>query len=161
MSVDTVIARIVAREGGIADVGDGRGVTRYGQTSAWLQTFGYPVPTSPDEAAENYRRWLHDTGLEAVATVADVLADAVIDWAVHSGHQVAIRAMQAALGVTPDGIIGPITRGALARADRGTAAKQVVADRVRYVGRIVRRDPRAARFAAGWANRLAALVEAL
>ncbi|MDH5244855.1 MAG: hypothetical protein OEW98_00275 [Betaproteobacteria bacterium] len=160
-TVDDLLWAVIEREGGIADVGDGAGVTRFGQTPGWLDTFGYPPPTTAVEALDNYRRWLHDTGLLAVCEPVDPLAECVVDWAVHAGHPRAIRSLQAVLGVRPDGVLGPLTRAALARADRRRLACYVVADRVRHFGRLLSREAETRRFAAGWANRIAAFVEAL
>ena len=97
---DEIIRRILDREGGVADVGDGKGVTRWGQTPGWLSDFDLPTPTNEAEAAENYATWLRVTGLERLLQPrADALADTVIDLAVHSGHVTAIKSLQKAVGV--------------------------------------------------------------
>lgn len=164
-AADVVIARVIRREGGIKDVGDGKGLTRFGQTPGWLAQFGLPAPDTPAQAATNYRAWLDLTGLIALCGEADVFVDAVIDWAVHSGHPRAIRSMQAAVQVRPDGVIGPVTRAAidaLGTAGRRAAAAKVVADRVRHSGGLITADPaQYSRNAKGWANRQAEFIEAL
>ena len=158
---DEVIRRILEREGGIADVGDGKGITRFGQTPGWLEQFDLPMPTNEAEAADNYAAWLAITGLDAVIGDApDALADFVIDFAVHSGHQPAIRALQIALGhLKVDGTVGPKTRAAIDVLDpvpgrRRCVAASVLAEEVRYQGRLIATQPeRYARYAHGWANR--------
>jgi len=161
-SAGVLIARVIAREGGIADVGDGKGVTAFGQTSAWLATFGLPEPASPEAAAANYSTWLVRTRLIGVCDQPDSFADVTIDFAVHSGHQVAIRALQKALGVGVDGVYGPETQAAVDTVDRARAARHVIGGRLRFVGRLITDAPGShARYAAGWCARLAGQIEAL
>lgn len=161
-AVAELIRRVLVREGGVADVGDGKGVTRYGQTTQWLREWDLPVPTNETEAAENYRHWLAATKLDLlVGDEADALADAVIDLAVHSGHVVAILALQRAVGVATDGVIGPRTFAA-AQVNRARAAAGVMAWRMEQQGRLIARDPdRYGRYALGWARRNAEHVKAL
>lgn len=157
-----LIARVIAAEGGVADVGDGKGITRFGQTPDWLSRFRLRAPATVVEAAQNYRVWLVRTGLIGVCDYPDSFAHAVIDWAVTSGHAVAIRALQRAVGAPVDGIYGPETQTFVDVADRVRVAKRLVADRVRFFGRIVTAAPeKHARFCAGWMNRMAAQIEDL
>jgi lysozyme family protein len=164
-----VLALVLEWEGGCADVGDGKGETYWGQTPGWLESFGFAVPTTRDEAVANYRTWLVRTRLIGVCDYPDALALAVVDWAVHAGHTTAIRSLQRALGVTPDGILGPETQESIDRLDslpgsrsRQRIAARVVADRLRSLGRIVTDHPAAdARYAAGWMARVADQVERL
>lgn len=162
-ATDELIAAILTREGGVADVGDGKGVTRWGQTPGWLVQFNLPIPTNLTEAAENYRAWLGTTKLDRViGDVADPLADAVIDWAVHAGHVSAIRGLQAALGVPVDGVMGDNTLGAVARMDRGVAARRVLASRLEQMGGLISSRPeRHARYAKGWLNRIGEQIRRL
>lgn len=159
--MDTVVARVIFREGDVADVGDGKGVTRWGQTLDWLEAHGLPVPESPEDAAENYRRWLDMTRLVEVCDANDALADSTIDYAVHSGDSRGIKALQAALEVRPDGKIGPVTVSAIRSCDRQATARRIVAARIRHVGAILSSDWQQARYAKGWLSRLAAQVEGL
>lgn len=156
-----VIARVIEREGGIADVGDGKGVTSFGQTPAWLDSLGLPAPKTVEEAAANYRTWLVRTKLIGVCDEPDAFADGTVDWAVHAGHAVAIRALQKSLGVPADGILGPETQEAIDGCDRTLMGRKVVAARVRSLGRLIADRPTNARYAAGWMNRLADQIEAL
>lgn len=157
-----VIAGVLQREGGINDVGDGKGVTRYGQTDDWLAQYGLPVPKSADDAAVNYRTWLALTGLEAVCEQPDSFTDAMVDWAVHSGAAVPVRTLQRTLGVTADGVIGPQTRAALQHANRERLARRMLAERAKFLGRLITDAPdKHARYAAGWMARLAVQIEAL
>lgn len=157
-----LIRAVLENEGGVADVGDGKGVTRYGQTAGWLSQYGLELPSSAADAASNYRQWLNKTRLIVLCDAADALALGVIDWAVHAGEKPAIKALQRSLSLTPDGVIGPKTEDAIAHADRRLLALKVVAARVRFNGRLITDAPQKhARYAAGWSNRLAAQIEAL
>lgn len=155
---DELIARVLTREGGVKDIGDGKGITRWGQTPGWLEELDLPTPTNIAEAADNYAKWLKLTGLEAViGDQADNAADFLIDFAVHSGHRPAIKLLQAAVDVTPDGVMGPKTRAALASVDRRRLAFFVLAGENRYQGGLITDNPgKYAQWARGWANRNAA-----
>lgn len=159
---DELVRRVIAREGGVADVGDGKGLTSFGQTPGWLSQFSLTPPTNAAEAAENYAEWLRVTRLDAViGDVADPLADAVIDWAVHSGHVTPIKALQRLIGAAPDGVIGPATAQLLAAADRRVLAAGVVADRVEMLGRLIAGQVSNAKYAHGWMRRMAEHIRAL
>lgn len=155
---DAIIAEVIRREGGVADIGDGKGITRWGQTPGWLAQFNLPIPDSQAAAASNYADWLRLTGLDAViGDEADPAADFVIDFAVHSGHQPAIKLLQHEIGVMADGVMGPKTRAALATVDRRWLAFAVIAGEMKYQGALITNNPAAyARWAKGWANRNAA-----
>jgi lysozyme family protein len=157
-----VIATVMANEGGIKDVGDGKGVTRFGQTPDWLRSFGFEAPTGAHEAIANYRTWLVRTRLIGLCDYPDGLSVGVVDWAVHSGHITATRELQRLLGVKPDGTYGPETQAAVDGCDRLKVARQVIGRRLRFIGRLVTDNPeRNARYAAGWNARLADQVERL
>lgn len=159
--LDRIVARVIYREGAVADVGDGQGVTRWGQTPAWLLQWQLPVPTTMDDAAANYRAWLARTRLDALCELADALPDVVVDFAVHSGERVAIRALQTAIGAPADGVIGPVTIAALARCNRRQASHDVMATRVAYLGQVLASQPSAARYARGWFARVAQQIREL
>jgi lysozyme family protein len=158
-NIDRVIERVLESEGGIADVGDGKGLTRFGQTPQWLEDNGFIAPTTVAQAYANYETWIQREGLDVVCEASPGLGEIVIDYAVHSGLVRAVKAMQTALGVTADGAIGPLTTAALHRADPAVIAKEVLADRVRLIGDLLastRVDRR--QWARGWCHRLARQV---
>lgn len=159
---EEIIRRILEREGGVADVGDGMGITRYGQTPQWLTDWQLPSPATAHDAAANYRVWLERTRLDRlIEDEADSLADAVIDLAVHSGHVTAIKSLQRAVKVTADGVIGPMTLAA-ARRDRRAAAAAIIAWRCEQHGALIAGNPaQNARYARGWARRMAEHIRRL
>lgn len=159
---DELIRRVLENEGGVADVGDGKGITRWGQTPGWLAQFDLRTPTNATEAAENYGAWLSLTGLaRVIGETADPLAEAVIDFAVHAGHGAAIRALQQALRVKSDGVLGPQTLGVLAQADRRQIAARVIASRYVFLASITVNKPSNLRYLVGWMHRMATQVERL
>jgi lysozyme family protein len=159
-NIDAIVDRVLAREGGIADVGDGQGTTFFGQTSAWLADFGLPVPTTRDQAAANYRRWLALTRLDQVCDRDLELGDTVVDFAVNAGVSRAVRGLQSALGVVTDGVVGPNTLAALATADPFGLRCLVIADRIDLLGDYFH-DPSHATFSRGLHHRVSALVRDL
>lgn len=157
-----VLTFSVTAEGGIGDAHDGEGLTHFGQTDRWLQEFDLPVPYNTAQAVENWMVWLERTGLIWVCDVPDIAAIAIVDWAINSGHRPAIVALQLALGVAADGIIGPVTRGALSQCHRERLARQMLAAQIRFRGAIITANPeKHAKFARGWAARDAAKIERL
>jgi len=160
-SLDLLIEKILDREGGVADVGDGKGVTRYGQTPAWLAEFHLPVPSGRAQAAANYKTWLSLVGLTDVISPGDNLADILFDIGVMSTALKAIKALQAALKIPVDGILGPTTQRMLALADRRRLAFEVIAWDMTYQGRVITNNPQRAMYAEGWATRMADHVRRL
>lgn len=160
--IESVIRRILLREGGVAQVTGEAFVTRWGQTPGWLDAHKLPVPQTQDDAALNYAQWITQTGLYHAALVDDALTDALIDYAVHAGETRAIRSLQGAIGARPDGVIGPHTRLAIEHMDRRYAAQRLIADRLAHMGVLITADPDMyARFAKGWLARVAGQVAAL
>jgi lysozyme family protein len=160
-SLDTLIEKLLDREGGVADVGDGKGVTRFGQTPDWLDRFNLPAPKTRDEAHANYLRWIGLIKFGPLLEPGDDLADILLDIAVMSDHTKAIKALQAVLGITVDGVLGPVTLEAMTRQFRPRLARLVIAWDMQYQGRIITLNPDRAKFAAGWANRMAEHVRNL
>lgn len=160
---DEIIARVIEREGGVAQVPGESFVTRYGQTPGWLEQFGLPVPATAADASRNYAAWLSKTGLDTlIGVVPDDLADIVIDFAVHAGHLPAIRLLQAAVGVKVDGILGPKTVIALSQMDRDRVARKVLAGRLEQVGGLLTDNPaKFSRYARGWLRRIGEQVRQL
>lgn len=161
---DVLIDRVIRREGNVAQVPGESWVTRWGQTPQWLATFNLPSPNTVEDAHENYVAWLHKTRLDRViGDVPDVLADVVIDYAVHSGHVPAIQALQDAVKVPADGVIGAVTVEAIRiDSDRRRAAAHIIAARSEHQGKLISRKPQQyAIYGYGWARRQAEFIRAL
>lgn len=88
-----------------------------------------------------------------------MLLHLLVDAEVHSGPKRAVQWLQAALGVTADGVIGPTTCAAPAASDQGVLYAKVLSQRLRHLGRLITHDPKQSAFAASWMNRMAEFVE--
>lgn len=162
-----IVDAIIEREGGFVDhPSDRGGATKYGITAATLSEHrgGTMVDATDvehltiDEARLIYRqRYLVRPGFDKV--VDDHLRALLVDWGVHSGPSNAIRGLQRALNVAPDGILGPLTLLALPHLDRRNIYAKVLAARARFIAAILQRDKSQLVFAAGWINRLAEFIE--
>lgn len=167
--METIIADILRREGGFVHYpADKGGPTNFGITAQTLGTWRkLGRPASPDEvrslrateAADIYKD-MHITrpGFTFVTNAA--LLGLLVDCSVHSGPARAVKWLQSALKVKPDGVIGEVTRAAYARADDRLIYKRVLGERVRFLGRLITTSPSQAAFAAGWMNRVSEFVEA-
>lgn len=166
MTPEAIIEDIIRREGGYVDHPNDRGgPTNWGVTQATLSDWrGRPV-TAEDvkrlteaEAREIYReRYLTLPKLHLVND-AKVRALAV-DCAVNHGPAQAVKLLQLAARVFPDGILGLKTEEAVNRMTPSALYARLCASRVRYYGQIIAKDPSQAVFAAGWANRIAEFIE--
>lgn len=166
MNIKDLIDDILRREGGFVDHPDDRGgATNFGITQDTLaQWRGRPVSVdevrtlTPDEAAEIYAaRYVLTPRFDGIEH--DDLAALVVDCGVNHGPARAARWLQSAAGVAVDGMVGPVTLGAVNQQDGVTLYRAVLAERCRFYGRLITRDPSQAVFAAGWANRVAEFIE--
>jgi len=166
--IDTILDEIIRREGGYVNhPSDRGGPTNFGITAqtlgAWRK-LGRPATAAEvqalteTEAMAIYRQqYITGPGFEAVTHPG--LLHLLVDTAVHSGPKRAVQWLQAALGVTVDGVIGPKTRAALAAADQAVLYSKVLGQRLRHLGRLITNDPKQSAFAAGWMNRIAEFLE--
>jgi len=169
LRIDRILDDLLMREGEyVAHPADRGGPTKYGITAATLgewRRLGRPADAADvralteEEAREIYREmYYRRPGFDSIGD--DALLNLVIDSAVHSGPSTVIRWLQAAVGVAQDGVIGPMTRSLLARADDAPRVyRAVLAARMRYIGAIIRRNRPQAVFAEGWLSRLAGFLD--
>jgi len=164
MTTADVIAGVIAREGGFTnDPLDRGGPTKYGITARdlgrWRQlgrdaTAAEVQALSTTEAGDIYSAWY----VEPFAAIADErLRAQLVDFGITSGVGTAAAALQRLLGVRADGQVGPITVAAAAAAGPFLRAA-LVAARVRYLERVVDRDPTQLHFFHGWIRRAVAFV---
>ncbi len=164
-TIQFAIDDAIKREGGSVDhPSDRGGPTKYGITRATLEMIrGRPVSVEEvrnltlAEAEQIYEDiYIRRPGLNHIEDQGLFLL--LFDSAVQHGSRTAVRFLQEALGVPADGIIGPVTLGALHGRDLSMVYRAVLRERMRFYGRIISRDPSQAVFAAGWMNRLAEFV---
>ena len=163
MSEDAAFERaveiVLAHEGGLVDdPADPGGITNCGvslRSYPQLGAAGIRALT-PDQAKEIYRRdwWLRCGWDELPAPIAAKLLDIGVNIgaeAVHRALQRALRATGATVG--EDGVLGPATRAAVAKAD---ATALLVAFRSEVAGHyrvIAALHPPEQRFLQGWLTR--------
>jgi len=153
--LDFTVEWILREEGGVADVGDGMGLTRWGQTAGWLDRWGLPVPSTRGEAKANYLAWMGLSGLDQLCDINDMLSTVVADYAINSGESPAIKTLQLAVGAHPDGVIGPETLAALNHTpSRHVITHQILARRVEHLGEIISAHRQRALYAKGWMRRI-------
>lgn len=166
-AVEQYIDRVLDREGGYVDHSNDRGgPTNHGITMNTLASWrGQAVSAgevrrlTKDEARDIYRtRYWSAPGFGSLC-LPDLLAEAVFDTAVNSGPARAVRMLQRCVGVTDDGVIGPITNQAIQRTRPVRLAARYLAHRGVFYGEIIGRDSSQAAFRNGWANRLAEFIE--
>lgn len=167
-SNDAIIERLIDREGGFNDDPlDAGGATNMGITGRtlrrYLREIGDQVPlpgamtreavrTLGREVAHAiYRRlYLERWRVDRIIDVG--LREHLLDCVALYGPK-AIRWMQRFVGVDADAIIGPITRGAIARRDPTAVSRELVKARLMHTARRVKRKPDQAKFLPGWVAR--------
>ena len=167
MTDKEIIDDILVREGSAYTnvPGDRGGPTKFGITqatlAAWRKTAVLPTDVqllTEDEARAIYQhRYIIDPGFSHIAD--DALRVAVIDAGVNSGPGTATFWLQKALGVSGDGVLGVKTLGALDHSDPYRVLVRFVAQRVKYLGRLVTDSPAQAKRAAGWLSRAVSFIE--
>jgi len=169
---------VLAREGGYVNRPEDRGgPTNRGITARTLgdwRKLGRPatvaevLSSTEEEARAIYKAiYVNDSG--AALVLEPNAFELVLDCAVHHGPRQAVRFIQRALGLEPDGILGTRTRTALAMQTRwGHLYRRVLAERFRFLGRWIIRDTTdadhdgvtdTAELAAGLLARVASFVE--
>lgn len=121
MNFDKAFERLIGHEGGyVNDPRDPGGETKFG-----ISKRSYPAEDikalTLERAKAIYRRdfW----GMAGCDAVPDAMKFDLFDMAVNSGPVTAIKTLQRSAGVTPDGLLGPITLQAL----NSTPAPRLVA----------------------------------
>lgn len=159
-----LIGRLLEREGGyVADPDDSGGATKYGITQEVLAEYrGHPVTPgdvmdlSEGEARAIYqKRYLDDPGISKLRD-PDLL-ELMFDSVVQHGAPRPIRWLQASLGLTQDGSLGPQTLEA-ANTRTFQAYRGVLSERVKFYGQIITINPKLAKFAKGWMARIAPFI---
>jgi lysozyme family protein len=164
-----IIDRVLAREGGIQEPTKTEPYRTYwGQTPQFLKDYDLPVPSTAQEAGDNYLTWLKLIGLIDICKEhPDLLADNVIDFAVHSGSVKSVGTLQEILNtwygekLDIDGLYGPKTNAAVNDFYdyRDDIARKVFTSRMNYLAELITSDPKIyASSAKGWFNRLSGLV---
>lgn len=163
MRFETCLAEVLRHEGGYADhPADPGGATNMGITHKTLARWRAVSPwwdlpkaevrnLTRAEASRIYRALYWD--LCRGGELPPGIDLAVFDYAVNSGPDRAVRALQAVLGVAVDGIVGPLTLGAAAKADARRAIEALCDRRLGFLRGLAN----FAIFGRGWTARVAAI----
>jgi len=155
---------ILKWEGGyVNDPLDKGGSTNKGVTIATFRQFYGQKKTVDDLKALTDAQWEHifKTGYwnkwRADEIKDQAVANALVDWTYHSGIH-GIKEPQKILGVTVDGIVGPITIAAVNKMHPQELFWKVQVARHGFVENIVKTNPTQERFLVGWKNRINSLT---
>lgn len=85
------------------------------------------------------------------------VANAIVDWAWHSGTITAVKEVQKVLGVESDGIVGNITLSAINSQSPLPLFGRIQQARITYIERICKSRPANNKFKNGWFNRINSL----
>lgn len=180
MNTSQIIEDILTREGSeyTNRAADRGGPCRHGITLATLSEWRGRPSTADDvrnltetEARDIYREsYIVRPGFLGIENEA--VRALVVDCGVNHGVKRAVKMLQEAAHVFPDGIFGPNTRSAVNRMTAAVLYRRLIAQRVRFYGQIIAHDPelkkaREAGYgnlqafnAGGWLARAAEFIEA-
>lgn len=162
MTTDQIIRDVLEREGGFVDDAADRGqCTNRGITLRTLAQWRAAPVTCDDiraltegEARDIYRHMYVEGPGFAAAIPNERLLALVVDYAVLSGPHAATQALQRALGIADDGILGAQTKRLLgSQAGSPDVYRKLLADRIGHHVEIVLTNPSQRRFLRGWLNR--------
>lgn len=149
MTFDTAIDRVLGIEGGYTDgAGDPGGETNWG-----ISKRSYPDVNIKNLTRDGAKAiYLRDfwNPLQADRLSSTVMYQ-VLDFAVNSGIQTAIRYLQRAVGVADDGHWGMVSYAAYAALSESDVVMRFAAERLDFLTRL-RNWPQAGK---GWARRIA------
>lgn len=163
--VNKLVPHILKFEGGfVNDPDDLGGATNKGVTFKTYKLYrnrkGLPIPSvgdlkrlSNDEFTDILKTMFWDA-CKADIIVSQSVANAIVDWAWHSGTTTAAKEIQRVLGVKADGIIGDITLSAINSQSPLPLFGKIKAARVKYIERICKSRPVNQKYYRGWMNRI-------
>ncbi len=157
--VDDIIRREGASGAVTNDPADKGGRTAYGISERANPDAWADGKVTLDEAREIYRRkYVEAPGFGQLTNPH--LQAILADFAVTSGPALAITALQRALKVEADGILGPVTIAAAnASLEPQRLVNKIAVERIKMAGRVVKRDPTQLRWINGWLDRFSSFID--
>lgn len=134
--------------------GDSGGRTAWGISERSHPEAWRPGPPSRDQARAIYMRVYVMPFIKLEAVAGDRLIAALVDDAVMSGVNAAIRRLQVVLNILPDGVIGPRTMEALRVQKPAYLLQRYVIERVVRITRLVEDRPKDLVNLTGWVTRI-------
>jgi len=101
------------------------------------------------------RRYVEANGIHRLT---GTLQEQVIDNAVLSGPQLAVKDLQRAVGTTTDGIIGNITLGAIEQLGADKVERSLAVERALRLAAFVQKNPEQIVFLVGWLRRVLSFI---
>ena len=162
-ALGSLIAKIIKREGGYTV--DQGGPTNYGITIPFFTGITGRNATETDirnltqEAAVNiYRRYFQKLNISAIND--ESLLDLIFDFCVNAGEGRALKELQKAAGVNPDGQIGPVTLSAINSKGNRTVYYALLKQRFLFWAELASKNPeRHLKSLPGWVNRGASFIK--
>lgn len=166
--VKKLVPHILKWEGGWAnDPDDLGGATNKGVTFKTYKNYcrivGKPVPSigdlrrMTDEEFTDILKTMYWNPCKADFIISQSVANAIVDWAWHSGTATAVKEVQKELEVKADGIIGNITLSAINSSSPLPLFGRIQQARKRYLEKICVSRPANQKFHRGWMNRVNSL----
>ena len=166
--VNKLVPHILKWEGGyVNDPDDLGGATNKGVCFRTYKLYrsrrGLPQPTIDDlkrltdEEFTDILKAMYWDACKADQIVSQSVANAIVDWAWHSGTKTAVKEVQRVLGVKDDGVIGNISLSAINSWSPLPLFGKIKQARIAYIERICASRPANNKFRKGWYNRINAL----
>lgn len=155
MNFDEAFERLIGHEGGYVNhPADPGGETKYGISRRSYPGEDIKGMTLARAKTIYARDFWGPAGCDAVQD--DIKFD-LFDMAVNSGVRAAVRALQTAVGETPDGVLGPLTLQAVQSVNPTRLAARFNGERLAYMAELTNWPA----FGRGWAKRIASNLRAL
>ena len=157
MNFDEAFHHLLGHEGGYVNhPDDPGGETNWGVTKVVARQHGYEglMKDMPVEVAKAVYRKSYWDAVQA-DNLPPAIRYAVFDAAVNSGVGTSVRWLQQSVGATPDGVLGPKTLAALNEVNPDGLLRRMLARRLRAMTDMKGWPS----FSAGWARRVATLLE--
>ena len=163
--VSELVPHILKWEGGyVNDPDDLGGETNKGVTFKTYKLYkkkrGLPEPSLgdlmrlSDEEFEDILKTMYWNACKADFIESQSVANAIVDWAWHSGTATAVKEIQKVLNVTADGVIGNVTLAAINSRSPLPLFGAIQQARIAYLERICNARPANQKFMKGWLRRV-------
>jgi len=158
--------KLLRLEGGYVNHPNDRGgPTKYGVILSVWREHGHDKDGDGDIDAEDIKK-LSEADAKGIAKkifwdyfmgdqiVNESVAQFIVDWGFNSGRKTVAKIIQRILGVSADGIVGPVTLRAINEFDQEKLFNTIKIERQVFLNNIVKRRPDQIVFYNGWMNRV-------
>ncbi len=157
---DLILRTIDQWEGGLSNHPyDRGGLTKYGISKRSFPEVDIESLTKEEAVTIIFSAFYFPLNLQGIESIR--LRWKTLDIGVNTAGWRAAKFLQNAVGVTPDGLIGPITLAAVNSADPDKVLFELIKKQARHYARIMAVDNRQAKNAIGWIRRAFDMAEEL